>query len=142
MKKTLSIALMGATVLCLFSCKGNNPPSTSTSGTNPKKDFTEEQLGLMNGHFIGEKYELDLSLDVSSLYDSKNKSRQNLEITDIKKEKYVSETITDVSSFDIDYLYLEDKEQSSVQYRVSIPKEDYASFKIRKIRSGEMENGR
>lgn len=132
MKKTLSIALMGATVLCLFSCKGNNPPSTSTSGADPKKDFTEEQLGLMNGHFIGEKYELDLSLDASSLYDSKNKSRQNLEITDIKKEKYVSETITDVSSFDIDYLYLEDKEQSSVQYRVSIPKEDYASLKLEK----------
>lgn len=132
MKKTLSIALMGATVLCLFSCKGNNPPSTSTSGTDPKKNFTEEQLGLMKGHFIGEKYELDLSASASSMYDSKNESRQNLEITDIKKEKYVSETITDVSSFDIDYLYLEDKEQSSVQYRVSIPKEDYASLKLEK----------
>lgn len=66
------------------------------------------------------------------MYDSKNESRQNLEITDIKKEKYVSETITDVSSFDIDYLYLEDKEQSSVQYRVSVPKEDYASLKLEK----------
>lgn len=144
MKKSLSFALMGAAVLSLFSCKGNTPstsssvPSTSSSSSSssPQKEFHDEQLGLMKGHFIGENYELDISLKGSTLTSNENGSSRELRIIDITTEKYISSTL-DNQQFDVDYVYFEDPSEVLQQYRVFIPKEDYASLRLEKFRLGD-----
>lgn len=135
---------MSAAVLSLFSCKGNTPTSSPTSSpttsslttSSSQKEFQDEQLGLMKGHFIGQKFELDISAKNSSLLILDSSSSHELRMTDIKKEKYTSVKFENVE-FDVDYVYFEDASEEGTQYRIFIPKEDYSDLNLEKNVSGE-----
>lgn len=158
MKKSIFIALIGAAVLGLTSCTTNNSSSSvsssssssstvssssssSSSTSTSTKAFTDEELGLIKGHFIGENYELDISASSPRLLDLSYESYQDLSIIDIKTEKYTSTTLTDSETkagleFDVDYVYLKEN-STSFRYRVFIPKEENASLSLERLNNGK-----